>query len=231
MNDKRILVVDDETDLLEMVKSIFTRAGFTQVLTASSGETALKMCKEQEPDMIILDVMMPGMDGFATLKELRKTSKIPVLMLTARGEAEDKFAGFESGADDYLLKPFLPKELLFRVQAILKRAYPEQERKVFFDTTTVDLEKAIVQRNSESSPLTAKELQLFEKLYENAGRIVTTGSLCQAVCGDYWQGYESTLATHIRHLREKIEENPSKPVALVTVKGIGYRLNIKGVRK
>ena len=91
MNDKRILVVDDETDLLEMVKSIFTRVGFTQVLTASSGETALKMCKEQEPDMIILDVMMPGMDGFATLKELRKTSKIPVLMLTARGEAEDKF--------------------------------------------------------------------------------------------------------------------------------------------
>ena len=231
MNDRIILVVDDETDVLEMVKSIFTRAGFTQVLTAASGETALKMCKEQEPDMIILDVMMPGMDGFATLKELRKTSKIPVLMLTARGEAEDKFAGFESGADDYLLKPFLPKELLFRVQAILKRAYPEQERKVFFYTTTVDLEKAIVQRNSESIPLTAKELQLFEKLYENAGRIVTTGSLCQAVCGDYWQGYESTLATHIRHLREKIEENPSKPVALVTVKGIGYRLNIKGVRK
>lgn len=162
MNDRIILVVDDETDLLEMVKSIFTRAGFTQVLTASSGETALKMCKEQEPDMIILDVMMPGMDGFATLKELRKTSKIPVLMLTARGEAEDKFAGFESGADDYLLKPFLPKELLFRVQAILKRAYPEQERKVFFDTTTVDLEKAIVQRNSESIPLTAKDCSFLK---------------------------------------------------------------------
>ena len=176
MNDKRILVVDDETDLLEMVKSIFTRAGFTQVLTASSGEAALKMCEEQEPDMMILDVMMPGMDGFAALKELRKTSKIPVLMLTARGEAEDKFVGFENGADDYLLKPFLPKELLFRVQAILKRVYPEKERKVF------------------------------------------------------WQGYESTLATHIRHLREKIEENPSKPVALVTIKGIGYRLNIKGVQ-
>jgi DNA-binding response OmpR family regulator len=130
MNDKRILVVDDETDLLEMVKSIFTRAGFTQILTASSGEAALKMCEEQEPDMMILDVMMPGMDGFAALKELRKTSKIPVLMLTARGEAEDKFVGFENGADDYLLKPFLPKELLFRVQAILKRVYPEKERKV-----------------------------------------------------------------------------------------------------
>ena len=230
MNDKRILVVDDEADLLEMVKSIFTRAGFTQVLTASSGEAALKMCEEQEPDMMILDVMMPGMDGFAALKELRKTSKIPVLMLTSRGEAEDKFVGFVNGADDYLLKPFLPKELLFRVQAILKRVYPEKERKVFFDAATVDLEKAIVQRSEESISLTAKEFQLFKKLYENQGRIVTTGALCQTICGDFWQGYESTLATHIRHLREKIEENPSKPVALVTIKGIGYRLNIKGVQ-
>ena len=110
MNDRIILVVDDETELLEMVKSIFERAGFTQVLTAASGETALKMCKEKQLDMVILDVMMPGMDGFATLRELRKTSKVPVLMLTARGEAEDKFTGFENGADDYLLKPFLPKE-------------------------------------------------------------------------------------------------------------------------
>lgn len=231
MNDRIILVVDDEAELLEMVKSIFERAGFTQILTAASGKTALEICKEKQPDMVILDVMMPGMDGFATLRELRKTSKVPVLMLTARGEAEDKFSGFENGADDYLLKPFLPKELLFRVQAILKRVYPEKERKVFFDAATVDLEKATVQCNGKSISLTAKEFQLFEKLYENAGRIVTTGALCQTICGDYWQGYESTLATHIRHLREKIEENPSKPVALVTIKGIGYRLNIKGVQE
>lgn len=227
MNDRVILVVDDETELLEMLKSIFIRAGYTHVLTAASGEDALNICKKQEPDMVILDVMMPGLDGFATLRELRKISKIPVLMLTARGEADDKFTGFENGADDYLLKPFLPKELLFRVQAILKRTYPEKGRKVFFDTATVDLERAMVQRGEDSISLTAKEFHLFEKLYENADRIVTTGALCQAICGDYWQGYESTLATHIRHLREKIEENPSKPISLITIKGIGYRLNIK----
>ena len=151
-------------------------------------------------------------------------------MLTARGEAEDKFIGFENGADDYLLKPFLPKELLFRVQAILKRSYPDQERKVSLNAAAVDLEKAAVQRGSESVSLTAKELQLFTKLYENAGRIITTGALCEAICGEYWEGYESTLATHIRHLREKIEENPSKPVSLVTIKGIGYCLNVKGVK-
>lgn len=230
MSDRTILVVDDEVELLEMVQSIFTRAGYTQILTAASGEAALNILKEIQPDIVILDVMMPGMDGFEVLKEIRRTSKVPVLMLTARGEAEDKFTGFENGADDYLLKPFLPKELLFRIQAILKRAYPERDRKIFLDAATVDLEKAVVQRGSESISLTAKELQLFAKLYENAGRIITPGALCETVCGEYWEGYESTLATHIRHLREKIEENPSKPVALVTIKGIGYCLNIKGTK-
>ena len=172
---------------------------------------------------------MPGMDGFHVLKEIRRTSKVPVLMLTARGEADDKFAGFENGADDYLIKPFLPKELLFRVQAILKRSYPKQEKRVYLDASTVDLEKAEVQRDSGIYPLTAKELTLFEKLYQNAGRIVTTGALCQAVCGEFWQGYENekTLSTHLRHLREKIEADPSRPVSLITVKGVGYRLNLK----
>ena len=199
---------------------------------AANGEEGAAVIRRLSPDIIVTDLKMPRMDGVEMIQMLRcEGNRAKFIILTAYGDFKYAQSAVKLGVSDYLLKPFLPKELLFRVQAILKRAYPEQERKVFFDTTTVDLEKAIVQRNSESIPLTAKELQLFEKLYENAGRIVTTGSLCQAVCGDYWQGYESTLATHIRHLREKIEENPSKPVALVTVKGIGYRLNIKGVRK
>ena len=199
---------------------------------AANGEEGAEVIRRLSPDIIVTDLKMPRMDGVEMIAKLREQgNRAKFIILTAYGDFKYAQSAVKLGVSDYLLKPFLPKELLFRVQAILKRAYPEQERKVFFDTTTVDLEKAIVQRNSESIPLTAKELQLFEKLYENAGRIVTTGSLCQAVCGDYWQGYESTLATHIRHLREKIEENPSKPVALVTVKGIGYRLNIKGVRK
>lgn len=111
---------------------------------------------------------------------------------------------------------------------ILNRTYPQKERKIYLEAATVDLEKAEVQRGENQFPLTGKELTLLEKLAENAGRIVTTGSLCGAVCGEFWQGYESTLSTHIRHLREKIEENPSKPVSLITIKGVGYRLNIKG---
>ena len=144
MNDKTILVVDDEVDLLEMVQSIFDRAGFTNILTAASGKEAIKVWKDRQPDLIILDIMMPGMDGLSVLKEIRATSNIPVLLLTARGEAEDRVTGFESGADDYLIKPFHPKELLLRVQVILNRAYPQKERKIYLEAAVIDLEKAEV---------------------------------------------------------------------------------------
>ena len=227
MADYRILLADDDRGLLEMLLSIFRRAGYHDLLTASSGLEALRLWREEQPDLIVLDVMMPGMDGFSVLREIRRASRVPVLMLTARGEAEDRIEGLENGADDYLPKPFLPKELLLRAGAILSRAYPERKEQVALAGSTVDMANAEVWKNGERISLTAKELQLFEKLYENAGRIVTTGALCETICGEFWQGYETTLSTHIRHLREKIEENPSRPVSLVTVKGIGYRLNLK----
>lgn len=208
MLDKSILIVDDEKDLLIMTKSIFERAGYTNIVTAASAKDALKILSTKMPDMIILDVMMPEMDGFELLQEIRATSKVPVLMLTARGEAEDRFSGFELGADDYLIKPFLPKELLLRVNAILKRAYPESNRIIVLDAVNVDLDKAEVLQEGKIVSLTAKEYGIFLKLAENAGHIVTIGSLCQTVCGEFWQGYESTLMTHIRHLREKIEKIP-----------------------
>ena len=230
MTNHKILLVDDDRDLLEMLLSIFRRAGYTKLLTASSGLEALRAWKENQPDLVVLDVMMPGMDGFSVLKEIRRTSRVPVLMLTARGEAEDRIEGLEIGADDYLPKPFLPRELLLRAGAILSRAYPEKNELVELAGATVDMANAEVFKNGEKQTLTAKELQLFEKLYQNAGRIVTTGILCETICGEFWQGYESTLSTHIRHLREKIEENPSKPVSLITIKGLGYRLNLKEVQ-
>lgn len=230
MTNHKILLVDDDRDLLEMLLSIFRRAGYTKLLTASSGPEALRAWKENQPDLVVLDVMMPGMDGFSVLKEIRRTSRVPVLMLTARGEAEDRIEGLEIGADDYLPKPFLPRELLLRAGAILSRVYPEQNELVELAGATVDMANAEVFKNGEKQTLTAKELRLFEKLYQNAGRIVTTGILCETICGEFWQGYESTLSTHIRHLREKIEENPSKPISLITVKGLGYRLNLKEVQ-
>ncbi len=227
MTSHTLLLVDDDHDLLEMLSSIFRRAGYNDLLTASSGAEALAIWRAQHPDMVVLDVMMPDMDGFSVLKEIRRTSRVPVLMLTARGEAEDRVEGLENGADDYLAKPFLPKELLLRVGAILNRVYPDTNEMVALANAVVDLANAEVIKNGTRAALTAKEMQLFTKLYQNAGRIVTTGTLCQTICGDYWQGYESTLSTHIRHLREKIEENPSKPVSLITVKGLGYRLTLR----
>lgn len=229
MLDKSILIVDDEKDLLIMTRSIFARAGYTNIVTAASAKEALKILSKKMPDMIILDVMMPEMDGFELLQEIRATSKVPVLMLTAKGEAEDRFSGFELGADDYLVKPFLPKELILRVNAILKRAYPENNRIIVLDAASVDLDKAEVIQENKVVPLTAKEYGIFLKLAENAGHIVTIGSLCQTVCGEFWQGYESTLMTHIRHIREKVEKNPSAPISLLTVKGLGYKLIIKEV--
>ena len=149
MMEHKLLLVDDDRDLLEMLCSIFRRAGYTDLVTAASGPEALQVWREQQPELIVLDVMMPGMDGFEVLREIRRTSRVPVLMLTARGEAEDRIEGLEIGSDDYLPKPFLPRELLLRVGAILHRTYPEPNRKVVLAASTVDLEKAEVLKNGE----------------------------------------------------------------------------------
>lgn len=227
IKERAILIVDDEKELLTMLKSIFERTGYTNIMTAVSGEEALKLIAVRMPDMVISDIMMSGMDGLELLQEIRTISKIPVLLLTAKGEAEDRFTGFEMGADDYLVKPFLPKELLLRVEAIMKRVYPQENRLLRLEHVVVDLDRAEVLKDKETIPLTAKEYGILNKLAENAGRIVTVGVLCQTVCGEIWEGYETTLMTHIRHLREKIEENPSKPVSLITIKGLGYRLMVR----
>ena len=181
MTSHTLLLVDDDHDLLEMLCSIFRRAGYNELLTASSGAEALAVWRDQHPDMVVLDVMMPDMDGFSVLKEIRRTSRVPVLMLTARGEAEDRVEGLENGADDYLAKPFLPKELLLRVGAILNRVYPDTDEMVVLANSVVDLATAEVIKSGTRTALTAKEMQLFTKLYQNAGRIVTTGTLCQTI--------------------------------------------------
>ena len=234
MTNHKILLVDDDRDLLEMLLSIFQRAGYTDLLTASSGSEALRIWREAQPNLIVLDVMMPGMDGFSILKEIRRTSRVPVLMLTARGEAEDRIEGLEIGADDYLAKPFLPKELLLRVRAILRRTYrgcEKTEEKLMVGEREVDLEAGVVRlagdlpEKEREIPLTNKEYHLLKLFLENRGKILTLDFLAEAVWGANYYGYENTLMVHIRKLREKIEENPSTPQWLITVKGLGYRLN------
>ena len=224
LKNKKILLVDDEEGLRQMVLSILKKDGYEQVKSAGTVKEALELSKMWQPEFAILDVMLPDGDGFCVFEQMRSFLDIPVLFLTARGEEDDRIRGFGLGADDYVVKPFLPRELLFRIQAILRRTYKEDNPLLELAFSRVDFERAEVIRQGEHIPLTAKEYAILQTLGRNAGRIVTIDSLCEAAWGDNPYGYENTLMAHIRRIREKIEENPSKPVSLITVKGLGYKL-------
>ena len=233
MNDeyllnKRILLVDDESELLNMVLSILIEYGFQNVRTAKSVKEAIEEAEKSHPELVILDVMLPDGNGFDLMEQLKKSDDYPILFLTACGEDDDKFKGFGLGADDYMIKPFLPKELLFRVMAILRRSYKAENPLVQLHDSQIDFSRAEIIKNNEHISLTAKEYDLLSALYRNAGRIVSIDALCEAAWGDNPFGYENSLMAHIRRIREKIELNPSQPISLVTIKGLGYKLIVKG---
>lgn len=227
LKSKRILLVDDEPELLKLVTSILNEDGYYLIYTSSTFSEALSLFKKVKPDAAILDVMLPDGDGFSLMREIRKLSDIPILFLTAKGEAEDKFTGLGLGADDYIVKPFLPKELTLRLNAVLRRTYKDDDPVLKLDGCTVDFEKAEVKKGNKVLPLTAKEHDILMTLYRNANKIVTIDSLCEAAWGDNYFGYENSLMAHIRRIREKIETFPSSPVSLITVKGLGYKLIVK----
>lgn len=224
LKNKKILVADDEPQLLEMVRSILEEDGFKNIKTACNVSDALEKARAWKPELAVLDVMLPDGDGFELLKRLREFTQIPVLFLTARGEDEDRIKGLGAGADDYMVKPFLPRELTLRIGIILKRYYKEENPRVKLAGCEIDFERAQVIKDGEHIPLTAKEYEILSALCRNAGKIVTIDSLCQAAWGDNPYGYENSLMAHIRRIREKTEKNPSKPVSLITVKGLGYKL-------
>lgn len=228
--NKRILLVDDEPQLLKMLETIFKKDGFNHIFCASTVTEAMSILTKNIPDIAILDIMLPDGDGFSLLNEIKRVRDIPVMFLTAKGEAEDKILGLGLGADDYIVKPFLPRELTLRLNAILKRTYSNsiknEQPVINLAACTVDLSKAEVMKGKEVIQLTAKEHAILSLLYENSNIIVTLDMLCESAWEDDSYGYENTLMVHIRHIREKIEKNPSAPVSLVTVKGLGYKLVI-----
>lgn len=225
--NKHLLLVDDEQELLNMVLSILNEYGFQHITTAKTMKEAIEASQKSSPDIAILDVMLPDGNGFDLMAQLKKYSDCPVLFLTACGEEEDKLTGFGLGADDYIVKPFLPKELVFRIMAILRRCYKDESPLVELKNSQIDFSSAEVIKNNERIPLTAKEHDVLSVLYRNAGRIMTIDALCEAVWGNNPFGYENSLMAHIRRIREKIESNPSQPVSLVTVKGLGYKLIVE----
>ncbi len=224
---KRILLVDDEQAILDMVLSILHEDGFQNIATAKTVKEAVELSEAYRPDLAILDVMLPDGSGFALMEVLKSKADYPVLFLTARGEDDDKFRGFGLGADDYMVKPFLPKELLFRIHAILRRSYKAENPFVKLADSEIDFDRAEIIKNGEHISITAKEYDILTALYRNAGRIVTIDALCEAAWGHNPFGYENSLMAHIRRIREKVEVNPSRPVSLITIKGLGYKLIVE----
>lgn len=228
LKTKRIMLVDDEPELIKLVTTILWDEGYQSILTAGNVDSALMLLREQSPDLAILDVMLPDGDGFMLMKKIREVSDLPVIFLTAKDEAADKYSGLGLGADDYIAKPFLPQELLLRVNAVLRRCYREDNPLLKLAGCQIDFSRAEVIKSTERIALTAKEHDLLEALARNANKIVTIDTLCEAVWGDNPFGYENSLMAHVRRIREKIETDPSKPASLLTVKGLGYKLMVEG---
>lgn len=224
--NKKILLVDDEPELLKTIADALYKEGFFNVYTAPNCKKALEIAKAQPIALLLLDVNLPDGSGFALFKSIREFSQAPVIFLTARGEENDRILGLDLGADDYIVKPFFMKEMILRVYALLRRTYAIGSAEAGFQLGEryVNYSTASVAHGETLIPLTAKELILLKKLYENRGRIVTYDSLCMAAWGEEYYGHENTLTVHIRRLREKIEPAPSAPRYLLTIRGLGYKL-------
>ena len=222
----QIAIVEDEPNIRDVVRLYLKRAGFS-VIDFEDGQTAMNAFNLQMPDLIILDVMLPGLDGFSLIRKIRDGSDVPVILLTSRREESDRIAGLELGADDYVVKPFSPQELVSRVRAVLRRSKSVQEEKsnqvLLFGGLSIDPQTRLVRRNDQEILLTAKEFDLLMHLAQHPRQVFSRDQLLESVWGlsDYID--PSTVTVHIRRIREKIEVDPTLPVHLVTVWGVGYK--------
>ncbi len=227
MDTTRVLVVDDEPMVRDVLARYLEKEGFG-VETAEDGEGALAMYEATGPDLVLLDLMLPKLDGLEVFRRIRERSPTPVIMLTAKGEETDRVVGLELGADDYVTKPFSPREVIARVRAVLRRTAPKAATAgevLRFDGLEIDGRRREVRRDGEVVRLTRKEFDLLHLLASNPGRAFTRAELLEEVWDFAWDGDTATVTVHVRRLREKIEEDPSNPVHLVTVWGVGYRFD------
>jgi DNA-binding response OmpR family regulator len=222
---KTILVVDDETRITQLARDYLAHAGFG-VLTAHDGPGALAAFKTEHPDLVVLDLGLPGLDGLDVTRTLRKESNVPVIMLTARSEESDKLVGLELGADDYMTKPFSPKELVARVRAVLRRAEraaPDVDDVLRVLDLTLDVPRLKVTQGERRVELTPTEFELLATLARQPGRVFTRAQLLDAVRGVAFESYERAIDAHIKNLRRKLEPDPREPRYILTVYGLGYK--------
>jgi two-component system alkaline phosphatase synthesis response regulator PhoP len=221
----KILVIEDEQELVRVLRSYLEKAGF-EVLTASRGDTGLTTWENTRPDLVILDLNLPGKDGLDVAREMRRNADTPIIMLTARIEEADRLVGLELGADDYITKPFSPREVVARVRAVLRRAGREAKPAKMFRVgdLELDIEAYSVTRGGESIDLTPTEFTILQTLASTPGRVYNRMQLLEASQGAAYEGYERTIDAHIKNIRAKLEPDPKKPRYIETVFGIGYRL-------
>jgi DNA-binding response OmpR family regulator len=228
MNQFRVLIVDDESRILKFLELKLKASGY-KVLTASNGFEALEQAEAQEPDLVVLDVVMPRKDGFETLRELRAFSSVPVIILSAKEADADKIRGLQLGADDYLAKPFSPEELVARIEAIRRRLLSTQDRKVPESITlgpmSLDLKKHIVIANGKELQLTRIEWLLLSELARNAGKLMLYSDLLTRIWGPEYRDDVQILRTWISRIRHKIEQRPDRPVIIRTVPKAGYMID------
>jgi len=228
---RKILVVDDERKMVKLVRTYLEAAGF-QVVVAYDGQEALTVFRHEAPDLVVLDLMLPKIEGLDVARTIRRTSEVPIIMLTARAEETDRLIGLELGADDYVVKPFSPRELVARVRAVLRRttsppvgeSRPTRPRTITVGDLTLDLGRREARVGGRPVPLTAVQFDLLTVLAQHPGQVFTRMQLLDAVQGEAFEGYERTVDAHIKNLRRALGDDPRDPRYIVTVRGVGYKL-------
>ena len=231
MTRQHIMIVEDEQKIAALLHDYLEKAGF-RATTVSRGDQAVSQVRKKSPDLMLLDIMLPGMDGMAVCREVRKFSDLPIIMITARVEEIDRLLGLELGADDYICKPFSPREVVARVKAVLRRAHAEpREKAQVAGPLVLDEETHRVRVNNSDLQLTPSEFRLLQVLLSQPGRVFSRDELLSRVQGYDCEGYDRTIDSHIKNLRKKIMEKLPGQELIVTVYGIGYTLNIEGENK
>ncbi|MFT9494441.1 response regulator transcription factor [Anaerosolibacter sp.] len=227
MKSKSILVVEDEKKILEVIQAYLKNEGF-DVLIAEDGENALEIINREQVHLVILDLMLPKISGEDVCRKIRTMSDIPIIMLTARAEEDDKIEGLAIGADDYMTKPFSPRELIGRVRALIRRSYREEQPLADFlsynhGDLEVDVKRMLVKKNGDILNFTPNEFKLLYVFLVNPGQIFTREQLIEKAFGYDYDGFDRTIDTHIKNIRQKIENDPKNPVYILTVYGMGYK--------
>lgn len=229
LSNKKILLIDDEREILDLLETVLSREGFKEIYKARTGREGIRLCQEVNPDIIVLDIMLPDIDGYEVCRRLREISFVPIIFLSAKTDNIDKLLGLGIGGDDYVTKPFSPKEVAYRIKARFRRkeylgSTGSTKNKIEIGDIKIDKKKVEVTKNNNPLELTAMEYKLLLYFAENPGQILSKKRIYQQVWQDEFLGNDNVIMVHIRHLRKKIEDDPGNPRYIKTVKGLGYKM-------